>query len=108
MAQAIGYVTKLEDGTYKGNLRMGVNTKIEIVENGSKDPKTAQPDYRVISSELGEVGGAWDKVGEVSGNPYISVTLAHPMIGRRKVYANLGQAHGGDAQDYALLWNPEG
>ena len=47
------------------------------------------------------------KTGEVSGKEYISLTFAHPTLGPRKVYANLGQAYGKEADEFAILWNPQ-
>lgn len=107
MAQAIGYVTKLDDGSYKGNLRMGVNTAIEILPNEAREDGNDAPDYIVVSSKFGEVGTARDKVGTVSGKPYVAVRLSHPKIDQSSIFANLGQAYGGEACDYALLWNPD-
>ncbi len=106
MAQALGIVTKGEDGNFAGRISMGINTKIEIVANDAKETDR-QPDFRIFSTRLGEIGGGWNKVGENSGKPYVSLTLAHPMIGSRKVYANLGLAHGGEDNEFAVLWNPQ-
>jgi len=106
MAQALGYVTKAEDGNFAGRISMGINTKIEIVANDAKETEN-QPDFRVFSAWLGEIGGGWNRIGEVSGKSYVSLTLAHPMIGSRKVYANLGAAHGGEEDEFAVLWNPQ-
>jgi len=106
MAQALGYVTKAEDGNFAGRISMGINTKIEIVANDAKETDS-QPDFRVFSTRLGEIGGGWNRIGETSKKPYISLTLAHPMIGPRKVYANLGAAHGGEDNEFAVLWNPQ-
>ena len=55
----------------------------------------------------GRLGGGWFKTGEVSGKEYISLTFAHPTLGPRKVYANLGQAYGKEADEFAILWNPQ-
>jgi len=106
MAQAIGYVTKLEDGSYKGNLRMGVNTAIEILPNEARKDGDDAPDFIVISSLFGEVGTARNKIGQVSGKPYVAVRLSHPKIDRNSIFANLGQAYGGEKCDYAMLWDP--
>jgi len=107
MAQALGYVTKTDDGNFVGKLAMGLNTRIDIVTNEGKDSER-QPDFRVYSADGGEIGGGWTRTGKASGKDYISLTLAHPMIGPRKVYANLGQASGGEADEFAILWNPLG
>ena len=107
MAQAIGYVTKLDDGSYKGNLRMGVNTPIEILPNGQKKKDDDAPDFIVISSKFGEVGTARNKVGQTSGKPYVAVRLSHPKIDSSSIFANLGQTYGGEKCDFALLWNPD-
>ena len=105
MANAIGYVTKTDDGGFVGKLGLGLNTRIEIVANEAKDNDN-QPDYRVYSDHNGELGGGWTKVGKTSGKEYISLTLAHPMIGPRRIFANLGRAAKGSKDEFAILWNP--
>ena len=107
MAQALGYVTKLDDGNFTGKLAMGLNTRIDIVANDNKQ-SDKQPDFRIYSADGGEIGGGWTRRGKTSGKDYVSLTLAHPMIGPRKVYANLGAATGGDKNAFAILWNPVG
>lgn len=107
MAQALGYVSQSKDGNFEGTLALGQKSRISIVAN---DNKTAdkQPDFRVFTNDGAEIGGGWNRVGKTSGKPYISLTLAHPMIGPRKVYANLGRANGKPKADFAILWNPAG
>jgi uncharacterized protein (DUF736 family) len=106
MAQAVGYVTRSENGNFEGVLSMGLNSRIRIVSNDTKD-KEAQPDFRIFSAQLGEIGGGWSRVGKTSNKPYLSLTLAHPMIGPRKVYANLGPASEGSEDEFTILWNPQ-
>ena len=105
MAQALGYVTKRETGDFEGVISMGLNAKIRIVPNEAKNTDM-QPDYRIFAANNGEIGGGWNRVGKASGKSYVSLTLAHPMIGPRRVYANLGPAAGGDDGEFAILWNP--
>ncbi len=46
-------------------------------------------------------------MGEISGKPYVSLSLAAPEFGPRKLYANLGRAAGQDDDDaLTLIWNP--
>jgi len=70
MAQALGTVTKGDNGDFEGVLAMGVNSRIKIVANETK-VNDAQPDYRIYSDELGEIGGAWNRTGKASGKPYL-------------------------------------
>ena len=54
-----------------------------------------------------EVGAAWNKKGQASGNDYVSVSLAAPEFGDRTIYANLGRAAGSENEnEFALIWNP--
>jgi uncharacterized protein (DUF736 family) len=106
MAQALGYVTKNEIGNFAGTLTLGGISRINIVANDNKESKK-QPDFRIVDSRGQEIGGGWLKTGEVSGKEYLSLTFAHPTLGPRKVYANLGQAYGKNADDFAILWNPQ-
>lgn len=104
MANAIGYVTKNKNGSFVGKLLMGLSTRIDIVVNEAKENEK-QPDYRVYSDQ-GEIGGGWTRTGKTSGKEYVSLTLAHPMIGPRRIFANLGLAAGGNKDEFAILWNP--
>ena len=102
----IGIVTKQPDGSYKGQIRtLSIQTDIRIVPNGAKTADR-QPDYRVLAGNV-EVGAGWNKKGQVSGNDYVSLSLAAPEFGPRKLYANLGPAAGQDDEDvFAIIWNP--
>jgi uncharacterized protein (DUF736 family) len=107
MAQAIGYVTETENG-FTGQLAMmSLKKRITILPNSKKE-NDRQPDFRVYTEDKVEIGGGWNRVGKVSGNPYISLTFAAPEFGSRKIYANLGPASGQEKEGVsAILWNPE-
>src|SRR3546814_19101974 len=94
---AIGYVTRNGDG-FKGQLKtLSIRTDIEIVPNARKSPDR-QPDYRVMANGV-EVGAAWHRRSETTGNDYVSLSPAAPEFGPRRLYANLGRASGQDADD---------
>jgi len=102
---AIGYVTRDGNG-FKGQLKtLSIRTDIEIVPNTRKSGDT-QPDYRVSAAGV-EVGAGWVRRGEMSGRDYVSLSLAAPEFGPRRLYANLGRAAGQDDEDaFAIIWNP--
>ncbi len=102
---AIGYVSRNGNG-FKGQLKtLSIRADIEIVPNTHKVADT-QPDYRVLSSAV-EVGAGWNRRSETSGNDYVSLSLAAPEFGPRRLYANLGRAAGQDHDDaFAIIWNP--
>ncbi len=102
---AIGFVTKQENGSYRGTIRtLSVKAAIEI--QPSEKAKDNHPDFRVFSEGV-EVGAAWTRTGRQSGEDYVSVSIAAPEFGPRKLYANLGPAAGQDDPDvFALIWNP--
>ena len=102
---AIGYVTRDGNG-FKGQLRtLSIHTEIEIIPNTRKSGDT-QPDYRVSAAGV-EVGAGWVRRGEMSGKDYVSLSLAAPEFGPRRLYANLGRAAGQDDDDaFAIIWNP--
>ena len=84
MAQALGYVTKTDNGGFQGTLAtMSLKKRINIVPNGSKE-SDAQPDFRVFTEDRIEIGGGWNRTGKVSGNDYISLTFAAPEFGPAK------------------------
>lgn len=102
---AIGYVTKQSNGTYKGQLKtVSIRADIDIVPNTAKAADT-HPDFRVLTQGV-EIGAGWTRLGETSGKPYVSLSLAAPEFGPRKLYANLGRAVGHDDEVYAVIWNP--
>ena len=107
MAQAIGYVTQLEDGGFKGVLSMmNMRNQISIIPNERKE-KEAQPDFRIYSDNQTEIGGGWKRTSKNKGTEYISLTFAAPQFGPHKIYANLGRAAGQDDESLmAILWNP--
>jgi uncharacterized protein (DUF736 family) len=103
---AIGYVRKENDGRYKGHLRtVSIQAEIDIVPNQQKT-SDSQPDFRVLTQGI-EIGAGWQKKGETSGKEYVSLSIAAPEFGPKKLYANLGRAAGSDEEDlYAVIWNP--
>jgi len=103
---AIGHVTKLKDGRFRGELKtLSIRAEILILPNKDKTSEH-HPDYRV-NSEGVEVGAAWIRKSESSGKDYISLSIAAPEFGPRRLYANLGKAAGQDDENvFALIWNP--
>jgi uncharacterized protein (DUF736 family) len=102
---SIGHVTANSSGGFKGQLRtLSLTAEIEIVPNEHKTSDN-QPDYRVLSGGI-EVGAGWNRRSETSGRDYVSLSLAAPEFGPRRLYANLGRAAGGDENSFALIWNP--
>ena len=102
---AIGYVTKSEDGSFKGQIKtLSISADIMVVANRNK-ASDAQPDYRVLSDGV-EIGAGWMRRSETSGRDYVSLSLAAPEFGPRRLYANLGRAPGDDDDRFAVIWNP--
>lgn len=102
---AIGHVTRTSNGGFKGQLRtLSIKASVEIAPNESKSTD-AQPDYRVFSDGI-EIGAGWNRRSEASGRDYVSLSLAAPEFGPRRIYANLGRAAGGDDDSFAVIWNP--
>jgi uncharacterized protein (DUF736 family) len=103
---AIGFVNGTIEKGFVGQLKtLSIRASIEISPNRSK-AGDAQPDFRVHSEGV-EIGAAWVRTGQMSGEPYVSLSLAAPEFGPRRLYANLGRAAGQDDDDtYAVIWNP--
>lgn len=102
---SIGRVTKQENGSYAGYLAtLSIRKNIEMKLNDKT--KGHQPDFIVMAGDV-EIGAAWHKKGQASGNEYVSVSLAAPEFGDRTIYCNLGRAAGSDDEnEFALIWNP--
>ncbi|MDA5193696.1 DUF736 domain-containing protein [Govanella unica] len=103
---AIGTVTRQPSGGFKGQIRtLSIRADIDILPNRSKSADT-HPDFRVVTGAV-ELGAGWIKRGEQSGADYVSLSLAAPEFGPRKLYANLGRAAGQENDDvFAIIWNP--
>ena len=105
MANALGYVSETKTG-FEGTLAMmNLAASIRIEKNAEKTVET-QPDYRIFAGETStEIGGGWMRKAKASGRDYISITLADPQIGPRKIYANLAPVKGKKGRP-VILWNP--
>ena len=104
---SIGQVTRTSNGGYKGQLKtVSIFAEIDIVPNAEK-AADGQPDFRVLSKGS-EIGAGWTRRAKSSGNEYVSLSLAQPEFGPRRLYANLGRAAGAEDDDtFALIWNPQ-
>lgn len=101
----IGHVTRQDNGGYAGELRtLSIRAPIEIEPKGSKAAKT-QPDYRVLSDGV-EFGAGWNRRSESSGRDYVSLALASPEFGPRRLYVTLAPVPGEGADRFALIWVP--
>lgn len=107
MSKSLGIITPTEEGNFEGFLSMGVRDNVRVLKNTVKTPKSKEPDYRIIGDKLGECGAGWNKVGLTSGKPFISITLEHPNISDRKVYASTGLVKGSKDKSLAMIWNPD-
>ena len=105
MANALGYVSETKAG-FEGTLAMmNLSTAIRIEKNGEKAAE-GQPDFRIFAGETStEIGGGWLRKAKASGREYVSITLADPQIGPRKIYANLAPVKGKKGR-HVILWNP--
>ncbi|HAE27596.1 MULTISPECIES: DUF736 domain-containing protein [Hyphomonas] len=105
MANALGYVSETDNG-FQGTLAMmNLVAAIRIERNPEKDDER-QPDYRIYAGEASvEVGGGWLRKAKASGREYVSITIADPQIGPRRIYANLAPVKGREGR-HVILWNP--
>lgn len=105
MANAIGYVSQIENGFHGALAMMNLSVPIRFDLNTEKD-QDGQPDYRIYAGETDtEIGGGWIKTAKASGREYVSITLSDPQIGPAKIYANLAPVKG-KKDRYVMLWNP--
>ena len=89
MANALGYVSETKTGFEGALAMMNLSAAIRIEKNAEK-AADGQPDYRIFAGETStEIGGGWLRKAKASGREYVSITLADPQIGPRKIYANL-------------------
>ena len=99
----IGIVTKAKNGSYEGRLTtLTIKAPIRIVPITQTNDKA--PTHRIVS-EGAEVGAAWTKKSQQTGEEYLSLTFDTPEL-PNVIYANLGVAAGQDDEDvFAIIWN---
>ena len=105
MANALGYVSETETG-FHGTLAM-INLAAAIrIDKNSEKGSDDQPDYRIYAGETStEIGAGWLRTAKTSGREYVSIALADPQIGPRKVFANLAPVKGKPGR-HVILWSP--
>ena len=107
MANALGYINETENGFTGALTLMSLNAPIRIVKNADKTEKR-HPDYRVLAGQNGsDIGAGWVRKAKSSGRDYISLTLADPLIGPRRVYCTIAPVKGEEGR-HVILWNPRG
>ena len=105
MANALGYVSETKSGFEGALSMMNLSATIRIERNGEKESE-GQPDYRIFAGETStEIGGGWVRKAKSSGRDYVSIPLADPQIGPRKIFANLAPVKGQNGR-HVILWNP--
>jgi len=106
MANALGYVTETETGFVGSLALITMSAPIRIVKNSEKT-SDKEPGFRIFAGERGsDIGGGWLREATSSGRKYLSLTLADPSIGPRKIYANLAPMKGENGR-HVILWNPK-
>lgn len=103
---AMGFVTRTTLGGFRGQLKLlPVCADIDIVPNRDKCSDNS-PDFRIFTQGV-EVGSGRILRGETRGTDYVSLSLAAPDLGVRKLCANLGRTVGlGGDSSFFLIWNP--
>ncbi|WP_315743646.1 MULTISPECIES: DUF736 domain-containing protein [unclassified Bradyrhizobium] len=103
---AIGFVTRTTHGGFRGQLKfLPICADIDIVPNRDKSGDNP-PDFRIFTQGV-EVGSGRILTGEGRGTDYVSLSLAAPSLGGRKLCANLGRTVGlGGDGGFFLIWNP--
>ncbi len=105
MANALGYVSETKTGFEGALAMMDLSARIRIEKNADKS-QDDQPDYRIFAGDTrSDIGGGWLRKAKSSGREYVSLTLADPQIGPRRIYANLAPVKGKKGR-HVILWNP--
>ncbi|WP_282048109.1 DUF736 domain-containing protein [Sulfitobacter mediterraneus] len=106
MSNKLASLTKNEKDIFTGTLAtMAVRSKITIVPNAKAH--SDQPDYRVFANGTYEIGAAWKKTSDTTGNDYLSVKMAAPELGAMAIYANVIALDeiGDDNVTHLMLWS---
>lgn len=103
---SIGLVARKKDGSFEGSLKtLSFQGPIAIMPVKKKASEKS-PDYRIVLAGV-EVGGAWKKIGQQSGEEYISCSISAPELNNgRTLFFNLGKAADQDDSDaFSCIWN---
>lgn len=71
---------------------MSIKAEIDILPYMRKIADT-QLDFRVVTEGI-EIGVGWTRKGETSNKEYVSLSIAAPEFGPKKLYGNFGKAAG--------------
>lgn len=108
MSSRLAALTLKENGIYVGTLTtMAVRSPIKVVPN-PQGGENNKPDYRILTNNGYELGAAWKRVSEITGNSYLSVRLAAPEFGPFAFYPNIIALEEIEEDDvtHLMLWSP--
>ncbi len=104
---AIGKIVLQDDGSYIGELNLLTGDAPISIEPVRKKVRDKQPDFRVFSNKV-ELGTGRTLVGEKSLNNYVTIDIATPEFGPRRLKCNLGPVAGDQSgREFVIIWNPE-
>ena len=84
--------SKPTDATTATFAAASIRAEIDILPNIHK-AADAITNSRVVTQGI-EIGAGWTRKGETSGKDYVSLSIAAPEFGPKKLYANLGKVAG--------------
>lgn len=108
MSSKLATLTLSSNGHYVGTLAtMAVRTRINVVPNEQAGGEKNQPDFRVFTNNGYDIGAAWRRISETTGNAYLSVKIAAPELGPLAIYANIIALEevGDDDVTHLMLWS---
>lgn len=106
MANALGYLNETDNG-FEGELAMATFTAPIRISKNTDKTSDAHPDFRIYAgSRNADIGAAWNRTSRATGRTYLSLTLADPLIGDRRIFANIAPVKGQDGR-HVILWNPK-
>ena len=109
MTITLGTFTKQKDGSFTGILKtLNVTANLTIAPADKKSENA--PDYRVYAGNglRYEVGGAWSRVAQSSGETYLNLQIGAPEFGPNWLRARLVklQTPQEDGTTHLALWEP--
>lgn len=101
---SIGHVSANKNGGFKVSSRRFHSTPTS--RPFATSTRLTRTSLTIASYLAGSKSARGNRRSETTGRDYVSLSLAAPEFGPRRLDDNLGRGAGGGEDSFALIWNP--